>query len=313
MVELFEPFRLLNFSKKGVIHEILLFSFLVFRPELMDRCYLCMMKQQEDFINVRRLIQSKNPRLIKWIPGFIIRYLERILHQKEINDFLNTHDSKNQDFCKEVLAEIGVTYSISGVENIPKTGKCIVVMNHPLGGMDAMALVDGLRDHRTDIKFIVNDLLLNLDPLKEIFVGVNKHGKTKSSSLMQVNNLFASDQLVCVFPAGLVSRKTKGVVKDLEWKKTFVKQARQNDQVIVPVHIDGELSNFFYRLANFRKFLGIKVNIEMLYLADEMFRQKGKHIQFTVGKPIEASTLDTKTSDVKWAEWFRNHIYTLKK
>ncbi len=303
----------LNFSTEGVIHEILLFSFLVFRTELADRCYLCMMKQQEDFINVRRLIASKNPRLIKWIPGFIIRYLERILHQKEINHFLNTHQTKNQDFCRDVLTEIGVTYSISGIENIPKTGKCIVVMNHPLGGMDAMALVDGLRDHRTDIKFIVNDLLLNLDPLKEIFVGVNKHGKTKSSSLMQVNNLFASDQLVCVFPAGLVSRKTKGVVKDLEWKKTFVKQARQNDQTIVPVHIDGELSNFFYRLANFRKFLGIKANIEMLYLADEMFRQKGKHIQFTVGKPIEANTLDTKTSDVKWAEWFRNYIYTLKK
>jgi hypothetical protein len=100
-------------------------------------------------------------------------------------------------------------------------------------------------------------------------------------------------------------------VKDLEWKKAFVKQARNNDQIIVPVHIDGELSNFFYRLANFRKFLGIKANIEMLYLADEMFRQKGKHIQFTVGKPIEAKTLDTKTSDVEWAEWFRNHVYTL--
>lgn len=270
------------------------------------------MKQQEDFINVRRLIQSKNPRLIKWIPGFIIRYLERILHQKEINDFLNTHDSRNQDFCKDVLEEIGVTYSIKGIEKIPKTGKCVIVMNHPLGGMDAMALVDGLRDHRTDIKFIVNDLLLNLEPLKDIFVGINKHGKTKSSSLLQVNTLFSSDQLVCVFPAGLVSRKKNGVVKDLEWKKAFVKQARNNDQLIVPVHIDGELSNFFYRLANFRKFLGIKANIEMLYLADEMFRQKGKHIQFTVGEPIEANTLDTKTSDVAWAEWFRNYVYTLK-
>jgi putative hemolysin len=271
------------------------------------------MKQHPDFINVRRLIGSKNPRLIKWIPGFIIRYVERILHQKEINDFLNTHDSKNQDFCQEVLEYIGVTFSISGIEKIPKSGKCVIVMNHPLGGMDAMALVDGLRDHRTDIKFIVNDLLLNLEPLQEIFVGINKHGKTKSSSLLQVNSLFASDQLVCVFPAGLVSRKRKGIVKDLDWKKAFVKQARQNDQLIIPVHIDGELSNFFYRLANFRKFIGIKANIEMLYLADEMFRQKGKQIQFTVGEPIEAKTLDTKTSDVEWAEWFRNTVYSLKK
>lgn len=271
------------------------------------------MTNQEDFINVRRLIRSKNPRLARWIPRFITRYLERVIHQDRINDFLRTHHSTNQDFCKEVLEEVGVTYSISGIEKIPSHGKCVLVMNHPLGGMDAMALVDGLREKRTDIKFIVNDLLLNLEPLKDIFVGVNKHGKTKNSSLMQVNNLFASDQVVCVFPAGLVSRKRKGVVKDLEWKKTFVKQSRINDQLIIPIHIDGELSNFFYRLSNFRKFIGIKANVEMLYLVDEMFKQKGKHIQFTVGEPVQASTLDQHTSDVKWAKWFKAQVYKLKK
>lgn len=270
------------------------------------------MKQHEDFINVKRLIGSKNPRLIKWIPGFIIRYVERILHQKEINNFLNTHDSKNQDFCKEVLEHLGVTYSISGIDKIPKSGKCVIVMNHPLGGMDAMALVDGLRDHRTDIKFIVNDLLLNLEPLKDIFVGINKHGKTKSSSLLQVNSLFSSEQLVCVFPAGLVSRKSKGVVKDLDWKKAFVKQARQNDQLIIPIHIDGELSNFFYRLANFRKFIGIKANIEMLYLVDELFKQKNKTITIKFGKPIPFSTFDKTKSDPEWADWVKKKVYEMR-
>lgn len=271
------------------------------------------MKKNEDFINVRRLIGSKNPRLLRWIPGFIIRYLERILHQQEINDFLrNNPELKNQAFCHGVLNEIGVTYSINNVENIPKAGKCVLVMNHPLGGFDALALVDALKDHRTDLRYIVNDLLLNLEPLKEIFVGVNKHGKTKSGSLMKVNELFSSDKAVCIFPAGLVSRKEKGIVRDLPWKKTFIKQAKINDQVIIPIHIDGQLSNFFYRLANFRKFLGIKVNIEMLYLSDELFKQKGKHITFTVGEPIPASQLDSSKSDIEWAEWFRQKVYTLK-
>lgn len=267
---------------------------------------------QQDFINVRRLIGSKNPKLLKWLPGFIIRYLERILHQKEINDFLrNNPELRNQDFCKGVLEEIGVTYSIEGIENIPREGKCVLVMNHPLGGMDAMVLVEALRDHRTDMKFIVNDLLLYLEPLKDIFVGINKHGRTSSRNLYQVNQLFASDQLVCIFPAGLVSRKRKGLIRDLEWKKTFVRQSRVNEQTIIPVHIDGRLSNFFYRLSNFRTFLGIKTNIEMLYLADELFRQKGHHVKITVGKPVPAAQLDPKKSDKETAEWFRQEVYRI--
>jgi putative hemolysin len=266
----------------------------------------------EDFINIRRLIASKNPRLLKWLPGFIIRYLERILHQEEINAFLrNNPDLVNEDFCKGVLDEIGVSFSIEGIENIPKTGKCVLVMNHPLGGMDAMVLVDALRDHRTDLKFIVNDLLLNLEPLRDIFVGVNKHGKTSSRSFEQVNQLFASDKCVCIFPAGLVSRKRKGLIRDLPWKKTFVRQSKLNDQVIVPIHIDGRLSNFFYRLSNFRTFLGIKANIEMLYLADELFNQNGHHVKVTVGKPVQASSLDNSKSDQEWAEWFRQEVYKL--
>lgn len=267
--------------------------------------------KEEDFINVRRMIGSKNPTLLKWIPRFIVRYIERIVHQKDINQFLKTHNTTDQAFCKDVIDYFNITYSVDGIENIPKTGKCVIVMNHPLGGMDAMILVDALSKHRTDIKFIVNDLLLNLGRLNSIFLGVNKHGKNKSSSLLQINSLFASEQLICIFPAGLVSRKKNGLVRDLQWKKTFIRQSRLNNQLIVPVHIEGKLSNWFYRLSNFRSFLGIKANIEMLYLADELFKQRNQHIQFTVGAAIPASSLDQSISDQKHADWFRNHIYSL--
>ena len=268
----------------------------------------------EDFINVRRLIASKNPRLLKWLPGFVVRYIERIVHQDDINTFLRENPTLyNQDFAKGVLDHIGVTFTIEGMEKIPKEGKCVLVMNHPLGGMDAMVLIEALRHHRTDLIFIVNDLLLSLERLNGIFVGINKHGKNSSSALEQVNELFASDKCVCIFPAGLVSRKKKGLIRDFKWKKTFVKQSRINDQLIIPIHIDGHLSNFFYRLANFREALGIKANIEMLYLADELFRQKGQNVVVTVGDPIPASSLDTSKNDQQWAEWFRQHIYTLKR
>lgn len=270
--------------------------------------------ETEGLMNVRKIISSKNPKLLKWLPRFVLRYLERILHQDDINEFTIKHEhSSHLEYCEGVLERIGVTYSISGLENIPADGKCILVMNHPLGGLDAIVLVDAIKSRRQDLTFIVNDILLHLKPLKDIFVGINKHGKTASKSLAQINTLFASDNCVCIFPAGLVSRRTNGIVSDLQWNKTFIKQAKMNNQVIVPIHIDGQLSNFFYRLSNFRNALGLKVNLEMLYLVNELFLQKGKHIHFTVGTPIDSSTLTADKSDKQWAEWFRNHVHHLPK
>lgn len=265
-----------------------------------------------EVINVRRLISSKNPKLLKWMPGFLIRYIERIVHQDDFNQFMAANpDAFDQDFCKAVLKYLNLSYELKGIENIPTNGKCIIVMNHPLGGMDAMVLVDALSNHRTDLTFIVNDLLMNLGRMDSIFIGINKHGKSKGKSVNQISEVFASDRCVCLFPAGLVSRKLNGKVRDLEWKKTFVKQAKINDQTIIPIHIEGSLSPFFYRLSRLRTFFGIKMNLEMLYLADELFRQRNQHIKLTVGAPIAAQSLDNSKSDKQWAEWFREHTYSL--
>lgn len=270
--------------------------------------------EQEKFIDIRKLIGSKNPGLLKWLPGFIIRYLERILHQDEINQFLIDHPyQQNEDFCKAVIDYFNIKIEITGIENIPKEGGVTLAMNHPLGGMDALAFVTALRNHRTDLKFIVNDLLLNLESMQGMFVGVNKHGKNNERTHDKIDDLFASEKAVCIFPAGLVSRKSKGKIRDLEWKKTFVALSVKHGHPIVPIFIDGKLSNFFYRLANFRKFIGIKANIEMLYLADELFKQRDVTMKFTVGKPIFPEQLDDKKSYRAWAQWVREKVYELDK
>lgn len=270
--------------------------------------------EQENFIDIQKLIKSKSPRLAKWLPRFIIRYLKRILHQDEINSFLRNHKHlHDQEFCQAVINYFNIEIEIKGIEHIPQNGKAIVAMNHPLGGMDAIAFVAALKNHRRDIRFIVNDILLNLENLKGLFVGVNKHGKNEKSVREQVTNLFASDNLVCIFPAGLVSRRKKGVVQDLEWKKTFVTYGKKFNHVIVPVHINGELSNFFYNLSNFRTAIGIKTNIEMLYLSDELFKQRNKKMVFTIGKPIEASKLNHETNDKILAQQIKENVYDLPK
>ncbi|MES2589978.1 MAG: 1-acyl-sn-glycerol-3-phosphate acyltransferase [Bacteroidota bacterium] len=270
--------------------------------------------EKEKYIDIRKIIGNRNPKLLKWLPGFIIRYLERILHQEEINDFIIKHGhEKNHEICTSFINYLNIKVEIEGLENIPQTGGATFAMNHPLGGIDAIALLSSFESHRNDMKFIVNDLLLHIEPLKGLFVGVNKHGKSKEGTHQKIDDLFASGDIVCIFPAGMVSRKIKGKVRDLPWKKTFVTLSKKNNIPIIPIHISGKLSNFFYNLAKIRTFLGIKVNFEMLYLANEMFKQRNTTMKFTIGKPIMPSELNDSKNYNEWANFVREELYKLEK
>jgi len=269
--------------------------------------------KKEKFIDIKALIGSKNPRLLRWLPSFVISYLKRILHEDEINDFLiKNKDAYDQDFCKAVIDYFNIEIELKNKELIPKEGPLIIAMNHPLGGMDAIALVDTLANHRRDLRFIVNDLLLNLKNISNLFIGVNKHGKNDNSVREQIKNAFESEHAICIFPAGLVSRKINGVVQDLTWKKTFMLYARSLNRTVVPIYIDGELSNFFYRLHKLRSTVGIKANIEMLYLSNELFKQRNRKITFTVGQPINAGEIDTNMSHQDAAQMMRKTVHNLR-
>lgn len=269
---------------------------------------------KEKFIDIKGLIASKNPKLLRWLPGFVISYLRRVLHEDEINQFLRENEEyQDVDFCESIIDFFKIHVKIQGIDKIPKDGPVILAMNHPLGGMDAIGLIVGLRHHRKDLKFIVNDLLMNLKNLRGLFIGVNKHGKNDLSVREQIKNAFSSENAICIFPAGLVSRKIDGKVQDLEWKKTFVVFARELNRTIVPIHIEGELSPFFYRVSKFRKWLGIKANVEMFWLSDELFKQKNKTINITVGNPILSSDLNTELNDYEAAQHIREIVHSLRK
>lgn len=270
--------------------------------------------KSEKFIDIRGLIESKKPKLLKWLPSFVINYFRRILHEDEINDFIvKNKDKYDQDFCVAVMDYFNIKVVIKNKELIPKDGPLIIAMNHPLGGMDAIALIAGLKEHRRDLRFIVNDLLMNLKNISNLFVGVNKHGKNDNSVRNQIKNTFESEDAICIFPAGLVSRKIDGIVQDLVWKKTFMLYARTLNRTIVPIHIDGELSNFFYRLSKVRSAIGIKANIEMIYLSNELFKQHNRTITFTVGEPVIAGEIDKSVSNQDASEMLRKTVHSLKK
>ncbi len=268
---------------------------------------------EEKFIDIEKVIKSKNPKLLNWLPKFIVSHLKRIVHQDEINQVLvDFKDDYDYEFCKKIIKKFNIKVKVKGVENIPKTGGFIFASNHPLGGIDAMALVTIIEPYRKDVQFIVNDILLHLKNLHGLFVGVNKHGANSKNALNLIDKLFASNQAIFVFPAGLVSRKKEGVVADLEWKKTFITRAKKHQKTIIPIYVGGNLSNFFYQLANLRTVLGIKANIEMLYLADETFKQKNKTLNIIFGTPIKASFFDKTKTDKEWAAWMRKKVHNMK-
>ncbi len=268
----------------------------------------------DQFINVRKLIKSKNPTLLKWLPRFVIRYIEKIIHQDDVNAFMiKMKGASAYEFCNAAMEEFQIDLELSGKENIIQPPEsCIFVGNHPLGGFDALALVASINDKRPDLHFIVNDFLLSVENLKKRFIGVNKVGKNARESLKKVDDQFASDTATFIFPAGLVSRKQDGVIKDLEWSKTFITKSKKYKKPVIPVYIEGRLTNRFYRLANIRKALGIKLNIEMFFLVDELFKQKNSKMNIVIGKPVEPSVFDKSKNDKQWAQWLKEKVYLLK-
>ena len=264
-----------------------------------------------NLLDIEKVLTEKNPMLKKFLPGFVMRYLKRIIHEDELNFYLTEFsDCYGVDFIDGVLTHINTKLDLVGLENIPEKEKCIVASNHPLGGLDGMALMLAVSKVRPDIIFPVNDLLMNIKNLEIMFIPINKHG-SNTENIQIINDTFASDKLVCYFPAGLVSRKQKGKILDLEWKTTFITKAKRFKRDIIPTHISGQNTNFFYNLANLRKKVGLKANIEMLYLVDELHKQRDKTLRITFGPRIPFSTFDNRHSKNEWAMLMREYVYLI--
>ncbi|WP_439184907.1 1-acyl-sn-glycerol-3-phosphate acyltransferase [Carboxylicivirga taeanensis] len=273
-------------------------------------------KQKEDkFIDIDKVFHDKNPGLKRFIPKFLINYLKRITHQDEINKFIADHkDIYGIEYAEAIIANFQSRYQIKGEENIPKEGRFVFVANHPLGGLDGMVFVAAVGKYFRQLKFPVNDILMNLTNLRDIFLPINKHGGHSRDAAQAIDEAYASDHQILMFPAGLVSRKGKnGVIKDLEWKPNFIKKAKTHKRTIIPVHISGRNTNRFYNLANWRKKLGIKANIEMLYLVDELYLQRNKTVTITFGKPINVSDAPTGRANREWAQKIKEEVYALAK
>jgi putative hemolysin len=263
-------------------------------------------------INLQEIIRSKAPKVYKKIPKAAITALAKLVKQKELNEILRRNASlSGVEFMQNAVKDFGVTLQLRGVENLPSLDhRCIFASNHPLGGLDGICLSAVLGEkYDGHIRYLVNDILYFLEPLRDIFVPINKHGAQAKEAVSLLNAAFSSDNQIITFPAGLCSRKNHSEIRDLQWKKMFISKAIEYQRDIVPVYFNAKNSNFFYRLANFRKQIGLKFNIEMLLLPREMFKAKNSTFTITFGKPIAWQTFDTSKTPQQWADELQEKNY----
>jgi len=263
-------------------------------------------------IVIKDIFLEKNPKFAKIIPGFVYRYITKILQLDFFNDLLERNEHlMGIDFIDQVVNDFNVTEQIHGYENIPKEGRFIFASNHPLGGFDGLLLMKWIDKRLGKLKFLTNDILMNIPNLSPMFVPVNKHGGHSRDAAKALLEVYDSDQQVVLFPSGLASRKIKGKIVDLEWKKHFISKAIKHKRDVIPVFIQGRNTNRFYRTANFRKFFHIKWNLEMFFLPDETVKHSNSKFPIYFGKPIPYTTFDKSKTHQQWANWVKEQVYKL--
>ena len=268
----------------------------------------------EKTVDIEKVLRSKMGDKARWIPRFAVKWLKHIAHEDQVNEFLwQARDLKGTPWLVACLNYLGVKIEVEGMDNLPKKDDkrlYTFVSNHPLGGIDGVALGSVLgRQYDDRFRYLVNDLLMNLPGLAPLCIPINKTGHQSRNFPAMVEAGFKGDTHILMFPAGLCSRKRDGVIRDLDWKKTFITKSVETQRDVVPIHFEGHNSNFFYRLSNISDRYVKKVNIAMLFLADEMFKNTGNTFRIRIGKPIPWQTFDKSKSPMEWAQYVKDLVY----
>jgi 1-acyl-sn-glycerol-3-phosphate acyltransferase len=266
--------------------------------------------ESEKLFDIKKIFSSKLPKLYKKLPNIALIYLQRIFHEKEINQFLFDHRNlKDYDFISAIVDYLNLKLDFQGLENIPKTGGVYIVSNHA-SVLDGIVLLKALSLVRPDVCILANDFFSFFNNNISFFVPVNKMGIKQDCE--SIKKVFRSEKAVIIFPAGNVARKTEGEIKDAIWKKSFIINAKNHQRDIIPVYIESKCSSFFYNLCNLRKLLRINFKLEMFYLIDEAFKQKNTEIITVFGKPISSTFLDESKTPIEWSEIIRKKAHELK-
>jgi putative hemolysin len=270
------------------------------------------MSDTSKVIDIEKVIRESKSKFVSSLPMFIIRFIQRVVHQDEMNECINTNSNKTGvPFVNDVLAYWNVKVVVNGGENVPSSGRFIFVANHPVGAMDALSFLSTIYRFFPNVISPSNQLLTYIPNLRPVMLGVNVFGINTKETVEKLNHLFESDAQIMIFPAGTVSRRSRGKISDVVWQKTFVTKAVQFKRDIIPVHISGRNSNLFYFVANLRKLLRIKMAIEIILLPRDMMKQRNSTVTMTIGEVIPYESLTRGVNQNEWAQRIKSAVYNI--
>lgn len=263
------------------------------------------------YVDVRALFMAKNPRLASRLPEWAYAFIARVAHERDVNEILPSLEGlEGWRFAEAALERLSIEVEVRGPERLPAGGRVTLCSNHPLGGADGLAIMRLAGRAYGPFLHLSNDLLLSIPQLAASIVPVNMHG-TNTTIVRDLQATYSSEKPVIMFPAGRTARFKNHRLCDYPWAKSFVRKSREYGRTIVPVHISGRNSALFYFIWRARTLLGIKPNLEMFLLVDELFKQRGSKLTLTIGRPLPPDTFKRDKSDAAWAEALRLHVDAL--
>jgi len=269
----------------------------------------------DDFIRVidtGKIVKSAESVFIRSLPGFIVNLIRKFICEDEINKVISDNiDKSGVPFINGVLNDWKINVEVRGETNIPPEGRFIFVSNHPVGALDALSLFSMIYRYFPDVVTPANEMLGYIPNMKPVILGINVFGRNSRETAQKISSLFESDTQIIFFPSGEVSRRSKGIIRDPVWFKTFITKAVASGRDIIPVHISGRNSDFFYFIANLRKFLGIKTYLETMLLPGEMIKQRNSTFILTVGRVIPYTAITSERTPQQWAQYIKEIVYRL--
>ncbi len=263
-------------------------------------------------IDLASSIKESDSEFLKKLPGFIVRSLEKIIKQEELNTIIEKYkDCEGADFHRSIMKEFCLSLEIEGIENLPENSKCFFLSNHPFGIVDGLILTKTVIEKYGTFKAIGNESFQFVPNLRPYIALVNPYGLSSKTYVTELEKVYQSDVAITHFPAGEVSRRYHGKIQDREWQKSFVTRAVSCQRDIVPFYFYGMNSNLFYGINLVRRALGIKKNIELALLPRELFLKRNKTIRVKIGKPIPWQKFDHSMTHVQWAQKVKEHVYTM--
>ncbi|MBQ9185346.1 MAG: glycerol acyltransferase [Bacteroidales bacterium] len=266
--------------------------------------------KSEYMIDLDSILRKKFPR----IPGFLVRWIKKLVHIDFLNGFIG-QGYQGVEFARECIKYLKINLVVEGLENIRTDGgaRYTFACNHPLGGADAIALVKVMGElFGENCRFPVNDFLMNIKGLSNLFIPVNKVGRQSRELALGMENAFASDVQIGTFPAGKCSRKIDGKIQDVSWGKSFITKSLQYGREVVPCRFFGHNSKRFYRVDKIGKLLGMKFPLAMILLPDELYKAQGSTLRLVIGKPLPPEYFNNTKTPAQWAADIRGMVYSME-